>query len=264
VAGDPPQDVLDKLTEGIWLAEGKVRAKHVRKAGSKGEATVLEMVLAEGKNREVRRMLAKLGHKVMSLTRVAVGPITLKGMKPGHFRFLSPYEVDLLRKVADGLPVPTPRSEDRRGPRRPERPRREEAAPGPRQRRGSVPPQGQARPVSPPRGPGARSAGPGPRSRRPVGPFTPQAGSNPPRRPMGPASRRPQGSPPRAEVPSRRIIGLEPERAGPAGPGGAGRPIPRRKGPGARPPRPRKPRPLPPRRRRPGDQPPGADEAKST
>ena len=80
VAGSPDREILTKLTEGIWLAEGKVRAKRVRVVGRKGEATVLEMVLAEGKNREVRRMLARLGHKVMTLTRVAVGPITLKGL----------------------------------------------------------------------------------------------------------------------------------------------------------------------------------------
>ena len=41
---------------------------------------MLELVLAEGKKREIRRMLAKLGHKVMSLHRVAIGPIALKGL----------------------------------------------------------------------------------------------------------------------------------------------------------------------------------------
>src|SRR5262249_28269580 len=86
VAGSPDRSVLPKLAEGGWLAEGKVRAKRVRVAGTKGQATVLEMTLAEGKNREVRRMLARLGHKVMSLTRIAVGPITLKGLAPGEYR----------------------------------------------------------------------------------------------------------------------------------------------------------------------------------
>src|SRR5438270_1775232 len=89
VAGSPEREVLEKLTQGVWLAEGKVRARRVRVVGRKGQASVLEMVLAEGKNREVRRMLAKLGHKVMSLTRVAVGPITPKGLAPGEYRSLS-------------------------------------------------------------------------------------------------------------------------------------------------------------------------------
>ena len=48
VAGTPDRSVLTQLTDGIWLAEGKVRAKRVRIVGSKGMATVLEMTLAEG------------------------------------------------------------------------------------------------------------------------------------------------------------------------------------------------------------------------
>ena len=79
------------------------------------------MVLAEGKNREVRRMLAKLGHKVMTLTRVAVGPITLKGLAIGQYRPLSSFEIDLLRKVAAGLALPGPRFADRRPARPPTR-----------------------------------------------------------------------------------------------------------------------------------------------
>lgn len=109
VAGTPTREVLDKLVEGVWLAEGKVRARRVRVVGKKGQATILEMVLAEGKNREVRRMLAKLGHKVMTLTRVAVGPITLKGLAFGEYRSLSQNEVEMLRRVASGQSVPSPR-----------------------------------------------------------------------------------------------------------------------------------------------------------
>jgi 23S rRNA pseudouridine2605 synthase len=55
-------------------------------------------------------MLAKLGHKVMSLNRVAVGPISLKGLSVGECRRLSPYEVDQLQKVAFSVTVSGPRS----------------------------------------------------------------------------------------------------------------------------------------------------------
>ena len=108
VAGTPSPETLSKLTEGVWLSDGKVRAKRVRIAGRQGQATVLELVLAEGKKREIRRMLAKLGHKVMSLTRVAVGPITLKGLPVGECRPLTRHEVDLLHKVASGVSVSVP------------------------------------------------------------------------------------------------------------------------------------------------------------
>jgi len=124
VAGSPERATLNQLTEGIWLAEGKVRAKRVRAVAKKGDATILELVLAEGKNREVRRMLAKLGHKVMMLTRVAVGPITLKGLAAGQVRPLTGKEVDLLRRVAAGEPVPMPWATDRRPSHDGDRPRR--------------------------------------------------------------------------------------------------------------------------------------------
>ncbi|MGC8638457.1 MAG: pseudouridine synthase, partial [Isosphaeraceae bacterium] len=67
VAGTAEPAIVAKLVEGIWLSDGKVRAKRARIVGTKGEATTLELVLAEGRKREIRRMLAKLGHKVMSL-----------------------------------------------------------------------------------------------------------------------------------------------------------------------------------------------------
>jgi len=117
VAGTPGREILDKLTEGIWLSDGKVRAKRAGFAGSQGEATTLELVLAEGKKREIRRMLAKIGHKVMSLTRIAIGPVVLKGLSSGEHRPLSRSEIDLLRKVAAGIEVSPPRSSEHRGSR---------------------------------------------------------------------------------------------------------------------------------------------------
>jgi 23S rRNA pseudouridine2605 synthase len=116
VAGSPPPEVIRKLSEGIWLAEGKVRAKHARIVGTQGEATMLELVLAEGKKREIRRMLAKFGHKVMSLTRIAIGPVMLKGLGVGEYRPLSRTEIELLVKVAAGIVVSPPRFLGRGGP----------------------------------------------------------------------------------------------------------------------------------------------------
>ena len=108
VAGTPDRRDPDKLTEGIWLSDGKVRAKRVRFVGTKGEATTLELALAEGKKREIRRMLAKLGHKVMSLTRIAIGPVLLKGLSAGEHRPLTRGEIEMLRKVAAGVDVSPP------------------------------------------------------------------------------------------------------------------------------------------------------------
>ena len=58
------------------------------------------MVLDEGRNREIRRMLASLGHKVQQLKRIAVGDLTLGNLLPGQWRKLTWEEVERLRKSA--------------------------------------------------------------------------------------------------------------------------------------------------------------------
>jgi 23S rRNA pseudouridine2605 synthase len=57
------------------------------------------MVLREGRNREIRRMLARVGHKVMRLVRIAVGPVRLGDLAPGSYRTLGRAEVAALRKA---------------------------------------------------------------------------------------------------------------------------------------------------------------------
>ena len=89
VAGKPSREDLQKLLDGVWLSDGKVRAKNVRRLKPQGDSTWLRVVLAEGKNREIRRMLAKLGHKVMRLRRVAIGPVQLDRLPKGKSRKLS-------------------------------------------------------------------------------------------------------------------------------------------------------------------------------
>ena len=243
VAGTPEREVLNKLTEGVWLAEGKVKAKRVKVVGKRGQATILEMVLAEGKNREVRRMLAKLGHKVMSLTRIAVGPITLKGLAPGEHRSLSRLEIELLQKVAAGIAVAPLRFSNARPTRTPtNRPRPGAGAGegGPRSREGAEPRYGSDRPgpnAGPPRNrAGASNAG---GSRRPGGPYA----GGPARRPNGPGApqdrrprpaRTPSGQPyqmdemddgPQKRVPVTRPRELPPsQRRAVAGSGPAPRP----------------------------------------
>ena len=127
VAGDAGQELVRKLTDGIWLAEGKVRARRAKVIDHRGNTSVLEIVLAEGKNREIRRMLARLDHKVLSLLRVAIGPLYIKGLSEGAWRELSDAEVDRLRNYKpgseeeDSSPARARRSPIERGdrPRRP-------------------------------------------------------------------------------------------------------------------------------------------------
>src|SRR5438477_11312084 len=97
VAGDPTRDDLQKLLQGVWLSDGHVRARSVRRLRRQGGSAWLRIVLNEGKNREIRRMLARLGHKVLRLRRLAIGPVELGRLKSGKSRRLSGPELAALR-----------------------------------------------------------------------------------------------------------------------------------------------------------------------
>src|SRR5215213_4384172 len=90
---------IQRLEKGIWLADTrsgqgfKTGRSHIKIAKRTRERSVLEITIREGRNRQVRRMLASLGHKVRDLTRVKMGPLTLEGLPPGHSRALSSREV---------------------------------------------------------------------------------------------------------------------------------------------------------------------------
>ncbi len=100
VAGVPTPENLRQLLQGVWLSEGHVRAKQVKREKKQGGSTWLRIVLNEGKNREVRRMLARLGHKVLKLRRIGLGPLRLGTLLSGKVRRLTLPELDSLRRVA--------------------------------------------------------------------------------------------------------------------------------------------------------------------
>jgi 23S rRNA pseudouridine2605 synthase len=99
VAGHPKREDLTKLLKGVWLSDGQVRARHVKRLKPQGDSTWMRIVLSEGKNREVRRMLARLHHKVMRLRRIALGPVQLGHLAKGKARRLSPAELRALRQA---------------------------------------------------------------------------------------------------------------------------------------------------------------------
>ncbi len=164
VAGVPASELLERLRQGISLAEGRVHVKRVEIRSQHKQSAVLEMVLDEGKNREIRRMLAKLGHKVHQLKRVGVGRLSLGNLLPGQWRPLAWSEVESLRRDAIAAigPVEAARSsagsgDDRpRGSNRPGVPPRDR-----RDRRPGGPGQGRAGAGRPGGGPGGSRPGKG-------------------------------------------------------------------------------------------------------
>jgi 23S rRNA pseudouridine2605 synthase len=98
-----PQAVQE-LEKGVWMADKtgrgfKTGRSHIKIAKRSRDRSVIEITIREGRNRQVRRMLARLGHKVRDLTRVRMGPLTLEGLPPGKFRPLSPRELRELRRA---------------------------------------------------------------------------------------------------------------------------------------------------------------------
>lgn len=104
VAGLVDGGLAAALKRGVHIAEGVVQADEVVIRSSHKLSSVLEITLTEGKNREIRRMLARVGHKVMHLQRVQVGSIKLEKLAPGDFRKLTPREVAELYRMAETRP----------------------------------------------------------------------------------------------------------------------------------------------------------------
>jgi 23S rRNA pseudouridine2605 synthase len=119
VAGRIAHQTVRRLRSGIRLAEAFVQVAEARIKRRRKQSTVLEVVLREGRNREIRRMLARVGHRVLRLTRIALGPLRLGDMPSGTYRRLVPGEVRALRSAARRGPPSSPAAtgshEGRRG-----------------------------------------------------------------------------------------------------------------------------------------------------
>lgn len=99
-------EVIAKFHAGVEMKRGDwARPETVRRVEDRGKYTWLEVVLTEGKNREVRRMIEAVGFKVLKLVRIRIGPLTLEGLEVGKWRELKPAEIVALRKVAAGIRI---------------------------------------------------------------------------------------------------------------------------------------------------------------
>ena len=114
VAGILDRKELEKLRQGVHLAEGFARVVSAKVIRQYKQSSLMEIVLNEGRNREIRRLLARVGHKVQRLKRVAIGPLRLADLPVGHVRPLERDEVRRLKQATHGVETKSPRR-----PRRP-------------------------------------------------------------------------------------------------------------------------------------------------
>jgi 23S rRNA pseudouridine2605 synthase len=100
---------VQRIREGVYLSDGRTAGARVVVLKRSPQQSSLEITIREGKNREVRRMLARVGAKVKSLQRVRVGPLTIRGLREGRWRHLSREEVEALLTASDpSAPGPMP------------------------------------------------------------------------------------------------------------------------------------------------------------
>ncbi len=89
VSGVPDRATLQRLRDGVELDDGPVQVSRVRVRTSQADRAVVELVIHEGRNRIVRRLLEHVGHPVRRLTRTAIGPVVLRGLRSGELRELT-------------------------------------------------------------------------------------------------------------------------------------------------------------------------------
>ena len=106
VVGRPSEEKLDRLRIGITLEDGVTAPARVKLTGYDPEknAATLQIVIHEGRNRQIRRMCEAIGHPVDKLKRTEFAFLTLEGVQRGRYRRLEPEEVDKLRQMAAKAP----------------------------------------------------------------------------------------------------------------------------------------------------------------
>lgn len=129
VAGTMTNDELAGLRKGVHLAEGFARIDGARIRRTRKGCTELEIVLSEGKNREIRRILARAGHKVVLLRRIAIGTLRLGQIPVGAARALNSNEVKSLFALTTPSNKPTKTASAKPGASTAKKPKKKSAKP---------------------------------------------------------------------------------------------------------------------------------------
>jgi 23S rRNA pseudouridine2605 synthase len=101
VPGPVGRDVLRQLRRGVELDDGSAKVDEVRVLDAAGQRVLLELVIHEGRNRVVRRLMDAVGRPVSRLVRTQLGPVQLGSLKAGRVRHLTRHEVAALYKLVD-------------------------------------------------------------------------------------------------------------------------------------------------------------------
>jgi len=99
VKGEITGEEVEKLKKGIWLAEGKTNKAAVKVLKRNYKESLVQITIRQGINRQIRRMLARVGLNVKSLKRLKIGKLTDRGIGVGQYRKLTASEIKYLQKA---------------------------------------------------------------------------------------------------------------------------------------------------------------------
>lgn len=102
VKGVPEEEEIDKIKTGVKLTDGLTAPARVKKVRTTENNSWLEMTIYEGRNRQIKRMLEKIGHPVLKLKRIKINGIELGKLEPGGYRYLTAEEMDKIKKEVFG------------------------------------------------------------------------------------------------------------------------------------------------------------------
>ena len=117
--GDVTPDTIERLQKGVYLADretntaSRTAPAHIKIVRRGRDKSVLEITIKEGRNRQLRRVLALLGHKVRDLKRIRLGPLKLQQLPEAASRLLTPREVAELREAIQRRQKPKPAAKSR-------------------------------------------------------------------------------------------------------------------------------------------------------
>ena len=92
------------MEKGIEIEKGQIAYAFADIIDFEEKNTILEVVLYQGLNRQIRKMLDILGHPVVSLKRLSFGPINLDGLKKGQFKYIKPKQIKEFKNYIKNIP----------------------------------------------------------------------------------------------------------------------------------------------------------------
>lgn len=121
VKGVLTDESIRSLEQGVSLEDGMTGPAQVRKVRKVEANSWLEITIREGRKHQVKRMLESVGHPVIKLLRIRMGPIALGDLQPGEFRFLTDREANTLRRLVEERVAAVGETPETAPPRRPEK-----------------------------------------------------------------------------------------------------------------------------------------------